>query len=91
MNKSEFISAIGNRTLKKDNDIKLIVDAAINILNETLANGESVTIPSFGTFEVRERAATTARNPRTGEAVAVAAKKVPAFRAARSLKEAVDK
>ena len=90
MNKSEFISAIGNRTLKKDSEIKPIIDAAITILTETLATGEAITIPGFGTFEVRERAATTARNPRTGETVEVSAKKVPAFKAGKALKEAVD-
>lgn len=91
MNKSEFISAIGNRTLKKDADIKLIIDTAITILTETLAAGESITIPGFGTFEVRQRAATTARNPRTGETIEVAAKKVPAFKPGKALKDAVDK
>ena len=89
MNKSEFISAIGNRTLKKDAEIKPIIDAAITIIAEKLSAGESIAIPGFGTFEVRERAATTARNPRTGEEVEVAEKKVPAFRAAKDLKDAV--
>ena len=91
MNKTEFISAIGNRTLKKDAEVKPIIDAAITILTETLASGETITIPGFGTFEVRERAATTARNPRTGETVDVSAKKVPAFKAGKGLKDAVDK
>ena len=90
MNKSEFISAIGNRTLKKDAEVKATVDAAFDILREQLAAGESVTIQGFGTFEVRERAATTARNPRTGESVEVPAKKVPAFKPARALKDAVE-
>ena len=90
MNKTEFISAIGNRTLKKDNEIKPIIDTAITILTETLSSGESITIPGFGSFEVRERQATTARNPRTGETVEVAAKKVPAFKAGKGLKEAVN-
>ena len=79
------------RTLKKDNEIKPIIDTAITILTETLSSGESITIPGFGTFEVRERAATTARNPRTGETVEVAAKRVPAFKPGKALKEAVDK
>ena len=90
MNKSEFISAIGNRTLKKDADIKAVIDAATAIIAETLANGEAVTIPGFGTFETRERAATTAHNPRTGEPVDVPAKVVPAFRPAKGLKDRVD-
>ena len=91
MNKSEFISAIANRTLQKDSTVKPIIDAALAIITETLATGTSVTLPSFGTFEVRDRAATTARNPRTGETVEVAAKKVPGFKAGKGLKEAVEK
>lgn len=91
MNKTEFISAIGNRTLKKDSEIKPIIDTAITILTETLASGESITIPGFGTFEVRERAATTARNPQTGETVDVPAKRVPAFKPGKGLKDAVNK
>ena len=90
MYKSDFISAIANRTLKKDGDVKAIIDAAITILTEQLAAGEPVTLQGFGSFEVREHAATTARNPRTGEVVAVPAKKVPGFKAGKALKEAVD-
>ena len=89
MYKSEFISAIGNRTLKKDDDIKVIIDAAATIIAETIARGEAITLPGFGTFEVRERAATTARNPRTGEAMDVPAKKVPVFKAAKRLKDTI--
>ena len=91
MYKSDLISAVENRTLKKDSDEKAIIDAAITIISEQLAAGESITLQGFGSFEVREHAATTARNPRTGEAVDVPAKRVPAFKAAKSLKEAVDK
>lgn len=89
MYKSDFIDAIANRTLKKDADVKTIIDAALTIITEQLAAGSSVTIQGFGTFEVREKAATTARNPRTGEKVSVPAKKVPAFKPAKSLKEAL--
>lgn len=91
MYKSDFIAAIANRTLKPDADVKAVIDAALTIISEQLAAGESITLQGFGTFEVREHAATTARNPRTGEAVDVPAKRVPAFKAAKSLKEAVDK
>lgn len=91
MYKSDFIDAIANRTLKSDADVKAIIDAALTIITEQLASGSSVTLQGFGTFEVREHAATTARNPRTGESVSVPAKRVPAFKAAKSLKDAVDK
>lgn len=89
MYKSDFIDAIANRTLKKNADVKAVIDAAITILTEQLAAGESVTLQGFGSFEIREHAATTARNPRTGEAVSVPAKRVPAFKAAKTLKEAI--
>jgi len=49
-----------------------------------------VAIPSLGTFEIKERAARTGHNPRTGEKVEISAKKVPAFKAAKALKEAVE-
>lgn len=90
MNKSEFISAIGNRTLKKDAEVRTIIDAAMDIIREQLAAGENVAIPGFGSFEVRERAATTARNPQTGEPIDVPEKRVPAFKPAKALKDAVN-
>ena len=89
MNKSEFISAIGNRTLKKDSEVKTIIDAAIEIIQDQLKAGEKVSLPGFGTFEVKTRAARTSRNPRTGESVNVPEKKVPAFKAGKRLKDAV--
>ena len=52
--------------------------------------GESVTIPGFGTFEVRERSARTGRNPQTGEAIDIAASRVPAFKAGKALRERVN-
>lgn len=56
---------------------------------ETLATGDKLAIPSPGTFEVREHAARTGHNSRTGETVSIAAKKVPAFKAAKALKDAI--
>ena len=89
MNKSDFISAIGNRTLKKDAEVKPIIDAALTIIAEQLKAGEPVTLLGFGRFEVRTHAECMRRNPRTGEEVEVPAKKVPAFKAAKDLKDAV--
>lgn len=56
-----------------------------------MSNGEKITITGFGTFEVRDRAAKDAINPATKEPIHVPAKKVPAFKAGKTLKEAVDK
>ena len=52
--------------------------------------GEPVTVPGFGTFDVRERGARTGRNPRTGETIEIAASRVPAFRAGKTLRDAVN-
>ncbi|MBG9484722.1 DNA-binding protein, partial [Bacillus thuringiensis] len=61
----------------------------VESITNTLAAGEKVQLIGFGTFEVRERAARTGRNPQTGEEMQIAASKVPAFKAGKELKEAV--
>jgi len=66
-----------------------IVDAVFDTITNTMKAGEEVSVAGFGVFVAKERAARTARNPKTGAAVAVPAMKVPKFRAAKALKEAV--
>jgi DNA-binding protein HU-beta len=66
------------------------VDAVIDAISKALARGEEVQIAGFGKFEVRNRPARMGRNPRTGEAVHIAASKAPAFKAAKALKEKVN-
>jgi nucleoid DNA-binding protein len=56
-----------------------------------MVNGSKVQLVGFGTFEVRERAGRTGRNPRTGEEIVIDAAKVPAFKAGKALKDAVNK
>ena len=89
MNKSEFISAIGNRTLKKDAEIKPIIDAAITIIAEKLSAGESIAIPGFGTFEAKARKARIGRNPHTKEPIEIPATRVPTFNPSKGLKDSV--
>lgn len=90
MNKSELIMAVADSA-----DItKVKAEAAVNALMATitteLKEGGSVVLTGFGTFQVRARAARTGRNPQTGEAVEVAAANIPAFKAGKSLKDAVN-
>jgi DNA-binding protein HU-beta len=66
-----------------------VVDSVFNSIVENLKKGNEVSIAGIGIFSVKRRAARTARNPRTGEAISVAAMNVPKFRAAKALKEAV--
>jgi DNA-binding protein HU-beta len=74
--------------MTKSNATKAI-NSLFDIIAEKLKAGDSIQIPGFGNFEVRERAARKGRNPQTGEEIDIAASKVPAFKAGKNLKEAV--
>ncbi|MFP9216771.1 HU-related DNA-binding protein HupN, partial [Enterococcus faecalis] len=65
------------------------VEKVFDTISEALKSGEKVSIPGFGTFEVRERAARKGRNPQTGEEIDIPATKAPAFKPAKALKDAV--
>ncbi len=67
-----------------------IVDSIFDTIVATLKKGGDVSVAGFGIFSVKARAARMARNPKTGEQVKVAAKKVPKFRPAKALKDAVE-
>ena len=66
------------------------VGALFSAIADALARGETVTVAGFGRFTTRDRAARTGRNPQTGDAVAIAASRVPAFKAGKALRNAVD-
>ena len=65
------------------------LSAVLDTITATLAKGEKVTLPGFGTFETRERSAREGRNPQTGETMQIAASTAPAFKAGSALKKAV--
>ena len=91
MNKNELISAVADKCEMTKAQAGDAVDAVLDCVTGTLAGGDEVRILGFGNFSVADRKATTARNPRTGETVAVAASKAPKFKAGKALKEAVNK
>ena len=66
------------------------LDSMIDSVTGALKEGDSVVLVGFGTFTVRDRAARTGRNPQTGEEIQIAAAKVPAFKAGKALKDAVN-
>jgi DNA-binding protein HU-beta len=66
------------------------LDAMISSISGALKKGDSLTLVGFGTFSVRSRAARTGRNPKTGETIQIKAAKVPAFKAGKALKDAVN-
>ena len=89
MTKTELIEKIAAESGLTKKAAGEAFGATVAAITGSLAKGEKVTIPGFGTFEVRDRAARTGKNPRTGKPVKIAACKVPAFKAGKGLKEAV--
>ncbi len=91
MNKSELVENIAKKTGLSLKDANASVSAFMGIIKESLGNGDPVVLVGFGSFVVRDRAARTGHNPRTGETLNIPAVKVPAFRPGKSLKDAVNK
>ncbi|MBQ2704603.1 MAG: HU family DNA-binding protein [Clostridia bacterium] len=89
MNKAELIAAVAEKAGLTKKDADKAVAAVFATITDALANGDKVTVFGFGNFEVRERAARTGLNPRTKETIKIAASKVPAFKAAKALKDAL--
>lgn len=89
MNKSSIVDAVhavlGGTKVQAEQAVEKVIESII----DTLKKGEEVSIAGLGIFSVKQRKARKARNPRTGEMVDVAAMKVPKFRAAKALKDAV--
>ena len=90
MNKKQLVEGVAKEAGISLSSAGEAVDAVLEVVSGSLAAGESVTVPGFGTFEVRERGARTGRNPRTGEAIAIAASRAPAFKAGKALRDAVN-
>ena len=92
MTKADLVAraafAVGPRVTKKD--CGLVVDAFLDAVKDALECGEGIEIRGFGTFKVRHRKPRTARNPRTGERVEVAARAVPVFNPSKLLRDRVD-
>jgi DNA-binding protein HU-beta len=89
LNKAELIAAVAEKAGFAKKDAEKAVTAVFAAIEEALARGDKVQLVGFGTFEVRERAARTGRNPQTGEEIQIAATRVPAFRAGKALKDAI--
>ncbi len=90
MNKAELIDAVAEGADISKADATRAVDTVVDQITKALKKGEQVTLVGFGTFAVKDRAARTGRNPRTGEALNIPASKVPGFKAGKALKDAVN-
>ena len=90
MNKSELVDHVAESADISKAAATRAVESALEAITQSLSNGEPVALVGFGTFSVRERAARAGRNPKTGEAIQIAAAKVPAFKAGKALKDALN-
>ena len=90
MNKDDLIAKVANSVGVSKTDAAKSVDAVFSNITSSLKGGNDVRLVGFGTFVVANRAATTGRNPRTGESIQIPAKKVPKFRAGKALKETIN-
>ncbi|GIX22037.1 MAG: transcriptional regulator [Gammaproteobacteria bacterium] len=90
MKKTEFVDALADKANLSKAEAARALDAVLDIIAETLKAGDQVVLTGFGTFLVRTREARSGRNPRTGEVITIEAAKVPAFKAGKALKDAVN-
>lgn len=91
MNKQDLVSKVAASADISKQKAATAVDAVIDAIRGSLAKGDDVRLVGFGTFSVAQRAATTGRNPRTGEPIKIPASKQPKFKPGKELKEAVNK
>jgi len=89
VNKNELVDAVATAATIKKSEAETVIDAVFDSITKELKKGGEVRLTGFGTFVVSHRAATEGRNPRTGETIKIAARKVPRFRAGKGLKDAI--
>lgn len=90
MNKEEMVTALSNRTGFTRRDAETALNGVLNIISDELVSGQKVQIVGFGTFEVKQRAPRTGRNPKKNLPVKIPARRVPYFTPGTVLKSAVD-
>ena len=90
MNKNELISSVANETGLTKTDSAKALDAVVASITKALKKGDEVRLVGFGTFAVTRRAATTGRNPRTGAATKIPARKQAKFKAGKALQDSVN-
>jgi len=91
MNKGEFIDRLSDRTNLTKKETRKLLDSVLDLIQETLLQGEEVKLVGFGKFAVRARKASSRINPQTKRPIQVAAKVVPLFRSGKELKRQIEK
>lgn len=90
MNKTDLVNVVNAETKIAKKDVDAVVTATFKAITDALKQGDKVALIGFGTFEVKATAAREGRNPKTGEAITIAAAKKPVFSASKVLKDEVN-
>lgn len=85
MHKKELVEAVAQKTGKSQKDVKETLEAILSTISDTLKKGDKVTLMGFGTFSIQQTQARTGRNPQTGKAMQIKAKKRTRFKAGADL------
>jgi integration host factor subunit beta len=89
MTKQQVIEAVANKTERAKADVEVVLDSILEVIVNTLQTNERVDLRGFGSFAVKEKKARQGRNPRTGEAIAIAAKRDASFKPSKELSKAL--
>ena len=90
MNKTELVANVAEKAGLSKKDAEKALSAVIESVEEALVEGDKVQLIGFGTFEVKDRAARTGRNPQTGKEINIPASNTPVFKAGKALKDSVN-
>ena len=90
MNKAELVDALAGKLNLSKKDVGAVVDGIVTEITQVLAKGDKLQIVGFGTFETSNRSGRTGRNPATGEAINIPARRVPKFSLGKALKDVVN-
>ena len=90
MNKGELVAIVAEKSGITKKEAATAVETVFESISDALVKKDKVQMIGFGTFETRERAARTGRNPQTGQEIKIAASVIPAFKPGKALKEAVN-
>jgi len=90
MNKTELIAAVAEKSALSKKDAEKVINAVVTTIEETLKNGEKVSIVGFGAFEAKVRPARKGHNPMTGKEIDIPASTAPTFKAGKAFKDALN-
>lgn len=90
MNKTDLVNVVASETELTKKDVDAVITSTLKAISNALKEGDKVQLIGFGTFEVKETAEREGRNPKTGEAITIAASKKPSFSASKVLKDEVN-